>query len=223
MEVTDKAPYDWLRRRTYSTLYLGDRIARGLEAARVRDLSVAFADIRGYTERSLAWPVQQTIEYLEAFYGMAAEAAEATDGFIDKFMGDGVMTLHGLKLREGQDICCHPVQAVESALKLLRLASAFNQGKPRELRVDLRVGIACGELTAGVFRNDKRMIFTALGVRVNMAARLQQKAEPGSILVSHELAERLEKDFQSPFRLISCGKFNLKGFAGSVIACRLES
>lgn len=222
MNVMDQTPYDSLRRRTYSTLYLGNRIARGLESARVRDLSVAFADIRGYTERSIAWPPGQTIEYLEAFYAMATKAARDTDGFVDKFMGDGVMTLHGLRLREGQDLCCHPSQAVKCALQMLRSAEAFNQGRRPERQIHLRVGIASGELTAGVFKNDERMIFTALGVRVNMAARLQQQAESRSILVAHELAERLDKDFQSPFRFTSCGKFKLKGFDGAVVACKLE-
>ena len=222
MNATDRAPYDSLRRRTYSTLYLGDRIARGLESARERDLSVTFADIRGYTERSIAWPPGQMIEYLEAFYAMATKAARDTDGFIDKFMGDGVMTLHGLRLREGQDLCCHPVQAVTCALQLLSAAETFNHGRRRERQIHLRAGIASGKLTAGVFKNEERLIFTALGVRVNMAARLQQQAEPGSFLAAHELAERLERDFQSPFRFTACGKFTLKGFDGEVVACKLE-
>lgn len=222
MSATAETPYDTLRRHTYSTLYLGNRIAQGLESARARDLSVTFTDIRGYTERSISWPPEQTIEYLEGFYAITTNAAKDTDGFVDKFMGDGVMTLHGLQLREGQDRCCHPVQAVESALKLLHSAENFNQGQPLERQIHMRIGIASGEVTAGVFKNEERMIFTALGVRVNMAARLQQQAESDSILVSHELAERLDREFHAPFRFSSCGQFALKGFTSIVTACKLE-
>lgn len=220
--MRDEASHDALRRRTYSTLYLGERIARGRESARSRDLSVTFADVRGYTERSVAWPPEQTIEYLESFYAIATRAAKDTDGYVDKFMGDGVMVLHGLQLREGQDICCHPVQALEFGRNLVYATQAFNQGRPQERQIHVRVGIASGELTAGVFKNAERTIFTALGVRVNMAARLQQQAEPDSVLASHELAERLARDFPAQYAFSQCGRFELKGFNGPVQACKLD-
>ncbi len=72
--MTHEEAHDTLRRRTYSTTYLGERIAHGAETATVRDLSVSFADIRGYTERSVSWPPEETIQYLESYYAMVTKA-----------------------------------------------------------------------------------------------------------------------------------------------------
>ncbi|WP_296600378.1 adenylate/guanylate cyclase domain-containing protein [Phenylobacterium sp.] len=133
--------------------------------------SVLFADIRNFTTLAETLSPRATVEVLNEIYTELFEAVSACHGVLDKFLGDAIMAHWGAPIPGDRD----PVNAVEAAVQMLKLAEALNrrrqgQGLP-ELR--LGMGIATGEVIAGAIGSPKRMDYTVIGDSVNLAARLE--------------------------------------------------
>jgi adenylate cyclase len=135
------------------------------------EASVLFADIRGFTSLAEHLAPRQTVEMLNEIFTELFEAVAASDGVLDKFIGDAIMAVYGAPLSTGRD----PQNAVESAVQMLAMLEILNKGRSaRELPpLRLGVGIATGDVVAGTIGSPKRMDYTVIGDSVNLAARLQ--------------------------------------------------
>lgn len=140
------------------------------DAATVGTVTACFADIESFTatSESLSDPAALAQE-LGACLQRLAEAAEAAGGFVDKYLGDGLLVLFGVDPRRSG-----PADAV-TAVERWFLACAGPPaltigGRP----VRLRVGIATGRARLGALGRTERVHFTAVGDCVNVAARLEQ-------------------------------------------------
>ena len=87
--------------------------------------SVLFADIRSFTTLSEKLPAREVVEMLNEIFTELFEAVAASDGVLDKFMGDGLMAVYGAPLASGRD----PLNAVDSALQMTRSIAALNVGR----------------------------------------------------------------------------------------------
>ena len=210
--------FDKLRRMTYGTPYLGERIAMGLENARDRYLSVMFIDIVDSTKRISAMTPDEAKEYVEAFSQVVTTAVKKHYGYVDKFMGDGAMVVFGLELEEESDINQHPLQSVRAAMEIIDELNKYNESTTEDKHIHVRIGIESGVVRAGVFQNDNRMIFTSIGIPVVIAARLEKKADKNRILITHEHHERLPMDL--PIEIL-CGSHQLKGITNDITACTI--
>ncbi len=150
-----------------------------------REISVLFADIRGYSTWSEDAPPEEVIETLNHYLSMAAEVILGWNGTLDKFMGDGLMAIFNAP----DDQPDHIHRAADAALALLRAANEVSQLHGHGLSYS--IGVHVGEAVTGYVGTERAMNYTAIGDGVNLAKRLQEYAQPGQILVSENVIERL--------------------------------
>ena len=133
--------------------------------------SVLFADIRNFTSLAEQLSPRDTVDMLNEIFTDLFEAVAASDGVLDKFIGDAIMAVYGAPLTSGRDA----LNAVESAITMASMIVAINarraaRGLPS---IGLGLGVATGELVAGTIGSPKRMDYTVIGDCVNLASRLE--------------------------------------------------
>ncbi len=199
---------DHQRRITsYTPKHLAEKILKArsaLEGER-RHVSVLFADLAGFTtlaERLDPEDVHQIID--RCFESITAEV-HRFEGTINQYTGDGVMALFGAPIAHEDG----PRRAVHAALAIQRAVREESRKLQAErgLTLDLRVGVHTGPVVVGRIGDDLRMDYTAVGDTTNLAARLQQLARPGSVVVS-EATHRLVGGF---FETRDLGDVAVKG------------
>jgi adenylate cyclase len=143
------------------------------------ELTVLFADIRGFTALSAQLQPQEVVRFLNAFFAEAVDAVERHGGIVDKFIGDCVMALWGA-VSPRPDEARH---AIKAALELVERAGAIRvAGAP----LQIGVGINTGHAVVGAIGGKKRLDYTAIGPTVNLAARLCGIAGAGEVLITAE-------------------------------------
>ncbi len=152
---------------------------------RRQEISILFADIRGYTAWSENEPPEKVVEMLNDYLSLAAEIILAWDGTLDKFFGDGLMAIFNAP--EEQDDHVH--RAADAALALLRAAKDMHER--RGYNLSYSVGVNVDEAVVGYIGTDRAMNYTAIGDSVNLAKRLQEYGSPGQVLVEEAVIQRL--------------------------------
>ncbi|WP_328284447.1 CHASE2 domain-containing protein [Paenibacillus tarimensis] len=176
-----------------------------------RDVTIVFADIRGFTSMSERLQPEDVIQVLNEYLDICTRAVFACNGTLDKFIGDGVMAIFGAPAV----LPNHTEQAVRAALQMKREAAALERRCIERfgLPVTFGIGIHSGPAVVGNVGSEAlRLDYTAIGDTVNLAARLESAAKAGQIIVSREAAERLNGLFQ----LENLGEIKVKGKAGPV-------
>jgi class 3 adenylate cyclase len=153
-----------------------------------REVTILFADIRGFTRLSEGMKARDVVALLNDVFQLVSERILAAGGTIDKFIGDSVMACFGAPM-PCED---HAVQAVNAAVEIVRGVKERNRKLGDEgLLVGVGVGIHSGNVVVGNIGSDRRTDFTAIGDAVNVAARLEKLARPGEILVSEVVHRRV--------------------------------
>ena len=138
-----------------------------------RVVTVLFADVTGSTALGEASDPEDVRALLGRYYAIAREVVGAHGGTLEKFIGDAVMAVFGIPVAHGDDA----ERALSAALALREAVAA----DPQTAALVLRMGVNSGEVVAT--RETAGGDFLVTGDAVNVAARLQQHAEPGAILV----------------------------------------
>ncbi|MBZ0299011.1 MAG: response regulator [Anaerolineae bacterium] len=152
---------------------------------RRQEISILFADIRGYTAWSENEPPEKVVEMLNDYLSLAAEIILAWNGTLDKFFGDGLMAIFNAP-DEQED---HVHRAADAALALLRAAKDMHERGGYNLSYS--VGVNVGEAVVGYIGTERAMNYTAIGDTVNLAKRLQEYGSPGQVLVEEAVIKRL--------------------------------
>jgi class 3 adenylate cyclase len=143
------------------------------------EVTVLFADIRGFTTMSSHMPPEEVVRFLNAFFGEAVDAVERNGGVVDKFIGDCVMAMWGA-IDQRED---GARKSIGAALELVERARKITvAGAPLEMGV----GINTGPAVVGAIGAKSRLDYTAIGATVNLAARLCGIAQTGQVLVSSD-------------------------------------
>ncbi|MDX1991072.1 MAG: adenylate/guanylate cyclase domain-containing protein [bacterium] len=150
-----------------------------------QEISVLFADIRGYTAWSENAPPEQVVEVLNHYLSMAAEVILSWEGTLDKFFGDGLMAIFNAPDSQAD----HVHRAADAALALMKAANEVNSLYGH--RLSYSIGVHVGEAVVGYIGTDRAVNYTAIGDVVNLAKRLQEYAAPGQILVEEATIRRL--------------------------------
>jgi class 3 adenylate cyclase/HEAT repeat protein len=153
-----------------------ERKAFQFERENVQDLVILFTDIQGYSKKAQFLAPLQLSTLIQDYERILLALAEAHRGELIKRMGDG----HLFVFRE-------PLTAVLAAIRLQKSLRRFNRYRDETSRVVVRVGIHCGK----VVRKERGDV---LGNTVNIASRLESSAQPGSVLVSEQVHEKV-KDY----------------------------
>lgn len=189
----------------------------GVSRDEVRPVTALFADIVGSTALGEFLAMEEVKALVGECVTRMCEVIEGYGGEVGAYMGDGVAAFFGLE-RAGED---DQVRASLAALELQKVVAEFAQEARSAWGVEslnVRVGINCGRVATGaVGGNNPRVL--ALGDAVNVAARLQSIAEPGTIAISEAVADALAGRFE----LRPLGTLELKGRTAKVAAFRLES
>jgi len=151
----------------------------------LRQVTVLFADIRGFTRMVSGAEPAEIVSELNLNLTVMSEAVIEHGGTLDKFLGDGIMALFGAPLAHDND----DERAVRAAIEMQRKVKAINQERTSDGRVAMWVGIgiASGPAVVGNIGSNLRMEYTAIGDCVNMASRLQALARGGEIIISEDV------------------------------------
>ncbi len=160
----------------------------------LRDTTVLFSDIRGFTSMSENMRPQEVVDMLNDYFELMVEIIFDNEGTLDKFVGDEIMALFGAPVAHDDD----PLRAVRTGLTMLQvLETGFNaprrvQGLP-ELQIG--IGINSGECLAGYLGSSKALEYTVIGDTVNTGARLCSLAEAGQCLISEATYQAVKDHF----------------------------
>ncbi len=151
-----------------------------LSEPEVRDVTVCFTDVRGFTALAEELDPHVLFDALDRHLSRQVDAVHRHGGYIDKFGGDGLMSIFG-----GED---HAVEACLAALEILDDARSEDWAETPEIR-QLGIGIHTGRVMVGNLGPPNRREFTAIGGTVNLAARLCGAAGKMAIVVSSEVLD----------------------------------
>ncbi len=153
-----------------------------LDSEERRVVTILFADMTGSTALADHMDPEEVRLLLEGYFDALAQAIHKHGGTIEKFIGDAVMAIFGMPIAHEDD----PERAVRAGLAMLEALQRFNEQRqaddPLAAEVQIRIGINTGEVVAASDAGDGGQ-FLITGDAVNVAARLQQQAQPGTILV----------------------------------------
>jgi adenylate cyclase len=175
----------YLAPQVYKSLFDGSRDAE-LRTQR-KKLTVFFSDIKDFTASTAKWQPEDITFLLNSYFSEMSRIAQEYGGTLDKFIGDAMVIFFGDP--ESRGVKEDALQCVKMALAMQRRMAEL-QILWREMGSDktfqVRMGINTGYCDVGNFGSDVRMDYTIIGAEVNRAARLEQAADPGGILISRE-------------------------------------
>lgn len=151
----------------------------------LRDVTVIFCDIRGFTAASEKMPPEEVIAMLNEHMTAMTAVVHAHRGVVDKFVGDLIMALFAAPRAYGDDT----LQAARAARAMLAAREKLNASGT--WKFDVGIGVATGIAVAGCMGSEARLDYTVLGRRVNLASRLCSVAGRGEILIDDETRARL--------------------------------
>ena len=200
----------------YTPPHLAEKILRdraALEGER-RTVTVLFADAVGFTPISERLDEEQVYDLMQRCLSRMMEAVHRYEGTITTFTGDGVMALFGAPIAHEDSAR----RAVAAALEMQKSLDEYGAEvkKRHAIECRFRVGLNTGPVVVGKISDSLDMDYTALGDTVNLAARMEQLAEPGAVYLS----ENTYRAVQDYFECEPLGALAVKGKAGPVVAYR---
>jgi two-component system sensor histidine kinase ChiS len=189
-----------LNKESILDVQLGDRLQQ--------QMSVMFADIRNFTSLSESMSPAENFQFINFYLSAMEPVILEHCGFIDKYIGDGIMAL----------FACGVNDAVNAAIAMLQSLNARNQERFQDGKDPIRIGIGIntGILTLGTVGGKKRMDTTVIGDAVNLASRLETltKEYGVSLLISHHTLSLLE--FPQEYFVRFVDKVQVKGKSQAV-------
>ena len=210
-EIKMQAQFERLLSPSIVKQLVSGRLTIG-EAGELREVTIMFVDIRGFTQMSQKSSPEAVVSLLNEYFERVVQIVFKYGGTVDKFMGDGVMVLFGAPIPMKQQADA----ATSCALEIQAMMSIWNKKRLQSKRglIPVGIGINCGEVVVGSIGSTKTMQYTCIGNAVNIASRLTGIAKAGQVIVSHESM----KSLQSKMKFNSLPPQTIKGIAGKVQA-----
>lgn len=182
----------YLNKTSITEVGLGDQMQQ--------EMTILFSDIRNFTSLSEIMSPQENINFLNAYLGKIGPVIRHHNGFIDKYIGDGIMALFPK----------NPEDAVNAAVAMQKAVHEFNDSS-RQTPIQIGVGLHTGPMMIGIIGEEERMQSTVISDAVNMAARLEglTKYYGISLIISDDTMLKIANPDQYNFRCID--NVQLKG------------
>ncbi len=169
---------------SYTPKHLVEKILTSkaaLEGER-KQVTVLFADLKGSMELLADRDPEDARKLLDPVLEHMMEAVHRYEGTVNQVMGDGIMALFGAPLAHED----HAVRACYAALRMQQSVARYAEGVRREhgITIRIRVGLNSGEVVVRAIGSDLHMDYTAVGPTTHLAARMEQLADPSSILLT---------------------------------------
>ena len=157
----------------------------------LRDVTVMFCDIRGFTPLTVGRAPEEVIQILNHHMGAMTRIVQSHQGVINQFAGDAIMALFGAPRSYGDDA----QRSVKCACAMILERARLNIAAVDKVRIG--IGIASGAMVAGCIGAESRSDYTVVGERVNLGARIAAAAAPGQVLIDAETHRRIGAAFAS--------------------------
>ena len=202
---------------SYTPKHLAEKILTSksaLEGER-KQVTVLFADLKGSMELLADRDPEEARKILDPVLERMMEAVHRYEGTVNQVMGDGIMALFGAPLAHED----HAVRACYAALRMQESVRSYAEEVRRSHAavVKIRVGLNSGEVVVRAIGSDLHMDYTAVGETTHLAARMEQIADAGSILISADTARLAEGAVQ----VVALGPTAVKGLRAPVAVYRL--
>ena len=190
--------------------------ARGQAGRERRTVTILFCDVKGSTALAEGLDPEDVTEIMEGAFQVLVAPVCRYEGTLARLMGDAILAFFGAPIAHEDD----PERACRAGLEITTEARRYGErlGSERGIQgFDVRVGINTGLVVVGEVGSDLRVEYTAMGDAVNLAARMQSAADPGSVLITgntHRLIAPL-------FETAALGSIQVHGRARPVDAYQL--
>jgi adenylate cyclase len=196
-----KAFIELLRRESLARL-VPPKVVDEILAGRVdrlrptrREVTVLFADLRGFTGYGESRPPEVVLALLDDFFGRMTQVVQGHGGSVNKFLGDGLLALWGAP----DPLPDHPQRAVKAARDMQRVMAELREAQQTagEPPLHLGIGVHTGEVAAGMLGGGTQSEYTVIGDAVNLASRIEglTRVHDVDILVSDTTWQRLGGQF----------------------------
>jgi class 3 adenylate cyclase/tetratricopeptide (TPR) repeat protein len=177
---------------SYTPRHLAEKILSSkaaLEGER-KQVTVLFADLKGSMELLADRDPEEARKLLDPVLERMMEAVHRYEGTVNQVMGDGIMALFGAPLAHED----HAVRGCYAALRMQESVKKYAEEVRRSHAavVKIRVGLNSGEVVVRAIGSDLRMDYTAVGQTTHLAARMEQLADPGAIVITPETLALVE-------------------------------
>ncbi len=180
--------------QAYTPMDLAEKIltSKGALEGERKQVTVLFADLKGSMELLTDRDPEEARKILDPVLERMMEAVHRYEGTVNQVMGDGIMALFGAPLAHED----HAVRACYAALRMQESVKRYAEEIHRTegVPIQIRVGLNSGEVVVRSIGSDLHMDYTAVGQTTHLAARMEQMAMPGSILISADTL-RLAEDY----------------------------
>jgi class 3 adenylate cyclase/tetratricopeptide (TPR) repeat protein len=196
----------------YTPAYLAEKILTSkaaLEGER-KQVTVLFADLKGSMELLADRDPEEARQLLDPVLARMMQAVHRYEGTVNQVMGDGIMALFGAPIAHEDHAvrACYAALAMQASVKPYAAEVQRTKGVP----IQMRVGLNSGEVVVRSIGSDLHMDYTAVGQTTHLAARMEQMAMPGSILITPAVCRLAEGHIQ----VTSLGPVPVKGLAAPV-------
>jgi class 3 adenylate cyclase/tetratricopeptide (TPR) repeat protein len=176
----------------YTPKHLAERILTAkaaLEGER-KQVTVLFADLKGSMELLADRDPEEARKILDPVLAHMMDAVHRYEGTVNQVMGDGIMALFGAPIAHED----HAVRACYAALRMQESVNRYAEEARRAhgVTVQIRVGLNSGEVVVRAIGNDLHMDYTAVGETTHLAARMEQAARPGTVLIAPATLDLVE-------------------------------
>jgi len=183
--------------RKHLKQFIPEQVYNEIEASpialrpRFHEVSILFSDIRGFTKMSQKVSPDAIAAFLnDSYFTPMGEIAYKYNGMVDKHIGDSIMVVFGSPVAHSDDA----IMAVKSAIAIQQKAKEIDSSvnKRNGLRLKIGIGISTGKVFSGILGSLRKKEFTSIGMAVNIAARLENMAKEGEILINESTFKKIE-------------------------------
>lgn len=178
----------------------------------IRDMTLMFMDVRGFTPISEKLTPEQLVAFLNSLLSPLSETIQGHEGAIDKYIGDSIMAFWNAPL----DVADHPRKAARAALAMLDAVQVLNRDDAFGFHshhkglgdVEIGIGLNTGQGCVGNVGSLNRFDYSVVGDTVNVAARIESSCKEigWPVLLSHSTAQACDG-----FAMLKAGSIALKG------------
>ena len=184
------------------------------ETGRLSEVTVLFADCRGYTRLTHELGIEKLAPITEEFFKTSAQIIREHHGIVDHLLGDAIMALFNVPIKHDD----HVSRAVQAAIRIQDGVAHINAKLEGRVVLGVGIGIATGTALATNMGSTNCDDYTMVGDSINIASRLQGKAASGEILLTDEAYQAISAAFPGSIRV----DYLLKGISHPVAAHRLS-
>ncbi|MCB9092206.1 MAG: HAMP domain-containing protein [Halobacteriovoraceae bacterium] len=160
-----------------------------------KNVVVFFSDIRGFTDFSEHHSPEEVVEMLNSYFEVMVRIINEYDGVVDKFIGDAIVAVWGIKEETDRD--CH--KAITACMEMRKALEVYNQERIDQGKnaIFTGAGLNTGRVISGTIGSTQRMEYTVIGDTVNTAARIEAstKGFGTDLLISQSIKDKIEKEF----------------------------